>query len=164
MSTFISSSLFIFITVIRQKKRVNLKIFFFICQLPFAERWMPLGIKIIRLKLKKRVINLHKTRLYFSRKLKSIYSVNSFWYFIWFSLLLPKFISPATHETKLNNGEISIIKWKKKKPYQNKFPPKMQEIPTTLYTWYFEWIHFPATDISVPEVSAEYFIRHFSLD
>lgn len=40
----------------------------------------------------------------------------------------------------------------------------MQEIPTTVYTWHFEWIHFPAIDIIVPKVSAEYFITYFSFD
>lgn len=40
----------------------------------------------------------------------------------------------------------------------------MQEIPTTAYTWHFEWINFPAIDIIAPKVSAEYFITYFSFD
>lgn len=40
----------------------------------------------------------------------------------------------------------------------------MQEIPATVYTWHFEWIHFPLIDISAPEVSAEYFIPYFCFD
>lgn len=86
---------------------------------------MPLGIQDhIRLKLKKRVVILDKTHLYFSEKLKSIYSVNYFWCFMWFSLFA---CESATQETKLNNEEISIIKCKRKKTYQNKFPLKCKK-------------------------------------
>lgn len=56
------------------------------------------------------------------------------------------------------------MKKKKTTKINSTSPPKMQEIWTTVNIWCFEWIHFPAIDISVPEVPAEYFITYFSFD
>lgn len=61
--------------------------------------------------------------------------------------------------------EMKNFQQKMKKTHQNKPTKNAKGLPTIIYTWYFEWIHFLGIDIGVIEVPPEYFtITYFSFD